>query len=552
MNLKKFINISWYMERKPYTVHTSYDLYYLDICRELFTIIDNLADEYDDILELDDEDCLAMAFVFTAYFEDQVNAIGLWSSLTALHKKHFGKRLPFFDAAILQQQEEDCEDILPYDIHYLAYITYLNLLTDDEEKSLVFLNKPFFIELANRVFDHLDHKEEVLTTDFYDSFLIPADDYIAFKKQAGWFTFYSYLTGFEFTKALENYEWRLKEKETNASFVPLLTYAERDRLLFERPSLLTAFLPLDILTGAMRCSNSKKEEILKLKWRPHGIFHLQQETSTHYRFLHTSTLEEFAVLKNSFNNQLDCDKDEYWITTVAEWNNDYYVSGMCLPCPYRGKEIYHRNIEMQQSFQKHFFPYRKHIEETAAGYREKAVEFFGNDLIVFETRHQLQERLNEFNQWYFDTVVDKTKLTKETKPVLFSIPEEWSDQRDIALFIPPADGLQFVTKHKQLLQILQTQKPDQVSLAEMQAVLPMLFDDSVGVEYWHYLKKNFAIPNLTLFMKCPADSDEDFDALLRIYRAADYSPLKLPRFSTFDSEKISPGTVRNFFGKQEE
>jgi len=552
MNLKKFININWYMERKPYAAHTSYDLYYLDICRELFTIIDNLADEYDDVPELDDEDCREMAYVFTAYFEDQVNEIGFWPSLIALHKTHFGKRLPFFDAALLQQQEEDCEDILPADIHYLAYITYLNLRTDEEEKTIVFFKKPFFIELANRVFDYLDNKEEVLTTDFYDHFLIPAEDYIDFKKQTDWFTFYSYLTGIEFTRLLENHEWRLEKKNTDASFMPMMMYAERDRLLFEVPSLLTAFLPLDILAGAIRCSDSKKEEIMKLKWRSHGIFHVQQETATHYRFLHTSTLEEFTVLKNSFDKPLDSKREEYWITTVAGWNNDYYVSGLCLPSPYKGEEIYHRNIEMQHSFQKHFPSYRKHIEETAVSYREKAVKFFSNDLVVFKTRNQLQEKLNEFNLWYFDTVADKTKLAKETKPVLFRVPEEWSAVRDIALFIPPVDGLQFITKHKQLLHILQTPKPDKVSLEEMQEVLPMLFDDSVGAEYWYYLKKNFEIPNLSLFMKCPADNDEDFDALLRIYRAPDFSPLKLPRFTTFTSERISPETVRKIFSKKEE
>jgi len=218
---------------------------------------------------------------------------------------------------------------------------------------------------------------------------------------------------------------------------------------------------------------------------------------------------------------------------------------------YQGEDIYHRNIEMQQRFQQHFSPYRKHIVDTALSYRGKAVEFFGSDLVVFETSNQLQERLNEFNQWYFDTVADKTKLTNKSKPALFTVPEEWSDVRDIAMFIPPEDGLQFVTKHKQLLHILQTSKPGEVTMNEMQEILPMLFDDSVGAEYWYYLKGKFSLPNLSLFMKCPADSKEDFDALLRIYRAPDFSPLKLPRFSTFSSEKISQETMTRIFSKKD-
>jgi len=551
MNPKKFVNINWYMERKPYSTHTSYDLYYLGICRDLFAIIDKLADEYDDVVILDEEDCREMAYVFTAYFEDQVNQIGVWGSLITLHKKHFGKRIPFFDAQLLLGQEEEWDDILPADIHYLAYITYLNLLADEDGKEIVLFNTPFLTELAERIFSYLNEKEEVLTTDFYEHFLNPADNYIEFKQQLDWFVFNGYLTGIEFSKRLEGHAWRLIDEDTNESLMPPLIYAEKDRLLFEVPSAYTAFMPVDILAGAMRCNDRKKEEIMNLKWRPHGIFHVQQETDTHYRFFHTSTGEEFDVLKNSFNRPFDSNQEEYWIATVAGWNNDYYVSGMCLPSPYKGEKIYHRNIEMQHSFQKHFPPYRKHIEETALNYRKEAVKFFGNDLVVFDTGIQLQKKLNEFSQWYFDTVADKTKLTEELKPVEFTLPSELLAARSVALFVPPADGLQFITRHKQLLHILQTKKTGNVSLEEIEDALYLLLDDSVGAEYWYYLKKNFAIPNLSLFLRCPADSDEDFDALLRIYRSPDFSPLRLARFTTFSSEKISPETVRKTLTKKE-
>ena len=53
-------------------------------------------------------------------------------------------------------------------------------------------------------------------------------------------------------------------------------------------------------------------------------------------------------------------------------------------------------------------------------------------------------------------------------------------------------------------------------------------------------------------MKCPAETDEDFEALLRIYRSKDFSPLKLPRFTTFTSERISHETARQIFSRKEE
>jgi len=322
-------------------------------------------------------------------------------------------------------------------------------------------------------------------------------------------------------------------------------------MLFEIPSSLTAFFPVDILAGAMRCGDRKKEEIMNLKWRPHGIFHVQKETDTHYRFLHTSTGEEFDVLKSSFNQPFDSSKEEYWISTIAQWNSEYYISGMSLPSPYKEEEIYHRNLEMQHSFQKHFQEYRKHIEETALNFRNEAELFFGNDLVVFDTGQQLQKKLNEFSQWYFDKIADKTKLTEDKEPIVFTLPEKFLALFGIALFIPPADGLQFITIHRQLLHILQTKETKNLSFQQVDEVVHMFLDGSVGAEYWFYLKKKFSIPNLSLFMKCPADADEDFEALLRIYLPDDFSPLKLPRFTTFSSERINPETVRDIFSKKE-
>ena len=540
------------MERKPYTMHTDYDLFYMKICRDLYKIINKLVDEYSGTVDVGEEECRELAWVFTAYFEDRVNEIGFWQSLITWHKKLFGKRLPFFDARELQQQEEEYEDILPADIYYLAYITYLQLMNDDEAKTLVYFNKPFFIHLSEKVFNYLDKKEEVLTTEFYESFLIPAEDYIEFKQQLDWFTFSNYLTGISFTKKFEAVEWRLLEENTDKAMMGPMMYGERDRLLFEVPSAYTAIFPVDLLAEAMRCSDTKKEEIHNLKWRPHGIFHVQQETGTHYRFLHTATGEEFDILKTSFNQVFESSKEgEYWITTVAGWNDEYYISGLCLPSPYEGEEIYHRNIEMQHSFQKHFSPYRRHIEEMALNFQKEAVRFFGSDFVIFDAGNKLQEKLNEFNQWYFETVTDKTNLAKDIKPAAFLLPEELLTVSGIVLFLPPVDNMQFLTKHQQLLGILQTKHTDKVNLPEIEEVLPMLFDDGVGADYWFYIKKNFSLPNLSLFLKCPADTKEDFEALLRIYRPADFSPLRLPRFTSFTSERISHQKIREIFSKKQ-
>ena len=547
MNLEKFININWYLERKPYQNHSSYDIFYLRICRDLFKIVDRIVNEHKRTIDLDKEDCRELAYTFTGYFEDQVNNIGFWDALIALHRKHFGKRLPFFDNETLQEQEEQYEDILPEDIHYLAYISYLNLLADSGEKPIVLFNTDFLVRLKDSVFDYLEAIEEVVITDFYESFLVPEDDYVDFKRQLHWFTFSSYLTSTEFGRKMAEQTSQLMEADIDETDIQPLIYSVTDRLMCDEPSSFTGFFPADMLANAMRCNDTRKEEIRNLKWRAHGIYHVQNETPTHYRFLHTSTGEEFDVLKSCFNVPINTDQHEYWITTIVGWNNDFYISGLCSPSPDKGEEIYHTNLKMQQSFQKHFAAYRKEILETALKSREASAKYFGNDIVVFETGYQLQEKLNEYNEWYFNFLADQSNPPAESQPIKFNLPPEVLNTRGIALFIPPQDGFQFILKHQQLIKALQKTATEELTAEEVDDMLVMLGDDSVGSDYWFYLKKHFPIRNLSRFMKCPLDDEEDFEALLRIYLPEDFSPLKLPRFTTFTSERISAEKAREIF-----
>lgn len=548
MKTEKFVNINWYLERKPYHTYTDYDLFYLKICRDLFALIEKLTSRHQDQVDLQAEDCRELAYTFTAYFEDQVNGIGFWQSLTTLHRQHFGKRLPFFDAGELTRNEEEYEDILPADLHYLAFIHYINLHTAEDQKTLVYFHKSFFIELAEQVFDYLDRIEEVPTTEEYEQLLVPPEDYIAFKQLADWFTFESYLTGYEFSSRHIEYLLLLTEKQTDSSLVPPLMYEERDRLMFNVPSSLTAFFPADLLAGALRCSDEKKEEVRNLKWRLHGVFQVKKETPTHYHFLHTSTGEQYDVLKSSLNQPIDSGKEKFWVTTLAAWNGDYYISGMCLP--FHGLDLEEYNFKNQHSCQVHSKAYRDQLHQTALNYRTHAAQFFGNDLVVFDTGRELQKQLDAFSRWYFDTATIKSRLPTDAKPQMIPLPPDVLAEKDITLYLPPADGLQFIFDHKKLLHVLQTPDTGKITRDEIEEVVPLLLDENVDADYWFYLKQHFPLPNLSLFLKCPAESDEDFTACLRIYKPDEFSPRKLPGFTVVDSGQSKPGIIKQLFSKK--
>jgi hypothetical protein len=265
----------------------------------------------------------------------------------------------------------------------------------------------------------------------------------------------------------------------DAEFLPLLMHGEDDRLKFEVPSNYTAFFPLDIFAGALRCSPEKKQQVVNLKFRPHGIFHVQQEFPDSYIFLHTATGEECRVMKSSFNKLPDTKSEEYFITTLAYWDGAHHISGLCLPSPYKGEEIYRRNIQEQHSFQKHYEPYRRELLNNAAEYRTRAVEYFGKELVELETGFDLQQKLDNFLRWYNE---QKTQH-KSREDLKFDLPEEFNKAKGIALFIPPADGFSFIVVHGMLMQVLQTPSPGDVSMPQLQEALSALLDDSVDAAY---------------------------------------------------------------------
>jgi hypothetical protein len=546
MNIEKFVNINWYIKRKPYEVHTEYDVFYLKICRRLFRIINELAIKHNNAVDLDEQECRALAYVITAYFEDVINGIGFWQSVVDLNRKHFKKRLPFFGSKRLEEEEQNFDDIISADVYYLLYINYVAMTSSAGDKTLVSFEKLFFYEATDKIFNYLLDIEEVPATTFYEDYLVPDEDFIDFKNKLGWFTFEGYLTGVEFILRMQDHRSKLMDEKTDKQILPVLMYDEKDRLSFEVPSVLTAYFPLDIFAGALRCNEAKKEEIKSLKLRPHGVFHIQNENATHIIFRHTATNEEFNVLKNSFNNPPDASKEEYWIATVAKWDNDYYVSGICIPSPYKGEEIYGYNIEMQHSFQKHFPAYREHVIKTTLNYRDEAFRYFGKELVEFFSGKELQEKLDAFNEWYFENISDKSKLASGTKAVKMQLPKKLIAAEDVALFIPPGDNFELIRMHKQLLEILQTPVPEKVTREELNNVIALLLDDNVSKDYWYYLRKNYTLRNLSLFVKCIVEGDEDFEAMMRIYKPHEFSPLKLPRFKTVDSERYRPwGSKKN-------
>ena len=152
--------------------------------------------------------------------------------------------------------------------------------------------------------------------------------------------------------------------------------------------------------------------------------------------------------------------------------------------------------------------------------------------------------MNEFNEWYFDTVTEKKHLKKGTGAVKMDLPANFRNAKDVSLFLPPHNNITFLQGHTQTLKTLQSSHPEQISREERNDIYGLIATEDVDADYWFYLRKNHPLPNLSYLLKGNYDSDEDFEALLRIYKPKDFSPLKLPRFTLFSSDEMPVEKVR--------
>ncbi len=533
MNVEKLINISWYLNYKPYNTHSDYDLFYLRICRDIFKILKNKNETTNEMLS--DENLRDMAYNITAYFEDVVNNIGFWESVKTLNREHFGKSLPFFPPEHSGTETAEENDISVNDIHYLLFLAMVSLFNSEDDYYLVDFNTPFIVESAKSIFEHLDLIEDVVITNFYEDYLdVSKLDYIGVKKIASWFTFNSYLTRIEFSKKLRKIVIKEQSKH-NSSFedIDKKIYIHSDLYTFVCPSNVTAYFPVDILAGAVIGSQQDKEDMKNLKFRPQGIFDYIKEDEDSIKFKHTDTQDEFEVLKSSFGNSDNMQVCEQWFMTLAKWRGRYNISGMSIGLTDKKTKLTFENhvSNNQQLCRKYSKAYREQIIDTATTHDKVMLEFFGDRLIAFDDGKKMEDLLNKYYEYSFKIFASKNDTPDNAKPIKQKLPNNFLSSNDVALFIEPLNSMCFILNHQSLLSALQETDFDGLPSKVIHECLEQFFSDSIEACYWIWLKEKYELPNLSKLLKAPTENMKNFEAILRIYKPQDFSALKLPRYS---------------------
>ncbi len=516
-----YITKEWFLQQKPYDRFSEYDYFYLRICRDLYKmIIAKTAGS-----EFRYEYSRGLAYRMTSYFEDVVNGIGLWKSVTDHHQLIYGKRVPFFTKAQLNAWEEEYDDINPGDVYFLVLQYHVTLQREGYgfEKTNIKL-------LSDDIFAYLDDIEEVKLTDFYEDFFQPADDYYYVKNLLSWVTMKSYLFGAEFDGKVQEIREDLLERG------PLLDerekmffYAEQDRLMFTVPSSLSALFPLQVLAGCMRGDEKVKAGILSLKDRISGLFYFEQAGSKYYVFRHSYTGEIYNVLCSSTSGPLDPSAASWLQTTLVKFNDEYHITGVLFePFPPNTplSEINSYNEARQFEFLKHDQKYRDALRSSVQFQYEQSTEFFGSAWILFETKEAFEEQMNAFYQWQYEKSAKEGNSKRKEAPVFNAsgIP----DGQSIGYFVSKVENAEFIYSPEALIENVKT-----FTTVMDYFRSGVLTDEGLSAELLAYLHgEEFPATDKRRAEDFGAlDSPAEFGALLRLYFPDDFSEFKMPRLT---------------------
>ena len=109
--LEQRIYIKKWAELKPYDKLAPTDLYYLKLSNEVKKALVETKESHTLFIYLDPDEVDMLACFLTSYFEDLISETNIWNSFVGMHKRLYGKTLPFYDLSEYFEDEINVQDI---------------------------------------------------------------------------------------------------------------------------------------------------------------------------------------------------------------------------------------------------------------------------------------------------------------------------------------------------------------------------------------------------------------------------------------------------------
>ncbi len=402
---KDKIYIDDWLILKPYKNQTLTDNYYLKLCNKIKQVL--LSDKTSLVfyMYIEKEDIKLLACFLTAWFEDLISGIKIYSTFVSQHKRLYNKPLPFYDC-----EEYFNDEINPQDIGFLIWY-FINTAQTD---SFISPYNEFIESNARNVFDVFDEAWEYAPENkvLQKIYTISEDaDYYQSRNLIDILLFKTYLFFHDTLFRLEETENEIiEENKTDENLVMILN-ENRESTLQNSCTGLLALKGSIWVAEIIGKEHSLYNAYLTVSKRIRGFFLYKGQDENDIFIEHIASGKAFTLTKKSFDHSNDLTQiDTIVFMGIVQWKGEWWFSGVYFQTDFNADLVLDEKNSIESRQAVNFLDYKKeNIQETLKKQYSAFLDFNNGSPIAF----MASDKIAEFNRKYYDYFNDSLNLTEK-------------------------------------------------------------------------------------------------------------------------------------------
>ncbi|MGM0496871.1 MAG: DUF3843 family protein [Bacteroidota bacterium] len=410
--LKKRIFIKQWLDLKPYDNQTYTDNYYLKLSNEVKQVIMN---KHSFVLQdyLDNDGIDALACFLTSYFEDLISETNIWNTFTKIHKRMYGKRLPFYETGDEYYEQEinfpDVCFLMWYFMNTIQLDTfippYYDFITETAEKAM---------EVFDNAWEYAPENEHLKT--FYSIDESETDFYIA-RKLTDNVLFKTYLFYSDALMDLRESELEIEEKTENEEHLLSILDENRDQTLHNAYTRLLGLKGNEWVAEILGENHNLSKDFLGITKKISGYFFYKGQDEENVFIEHIASGKKFNLTKKSFDHSENLKEiDTILFMGIVRWRGEWWFSGIYFQPGFDPDLVLDEKNSMKSRSAVDFLDHQhKEIDDILKKQSKAFKKFNNNQQIAFMESDKIEAFVKDYTEFYNNSLKLSGKKKKEAR-----------------------------------------------------------------------------------------------------------------------------------------
>ena len=395
--LKEKIYIKRWLELKPYESQTPTDGYYLKLCNDVKKSIITNKQSFVLQIYLDSDVVDVLACFLTSYFEDLISETNIWNTFISVHKRLYGKFLPFYKTDEYYEQEINLPDI--------CFLIWYFMNTVQQEKFIAPFND-FIIETSHKVMDVFENaweyapENELLKT-FY-SIDEKETDFYAARNLIDNILFKSYLFYPDSFLDLRDSAIEIVEENEHDERLLTLLNENHDHKLHHTYTRLLGLKGQEWVAEILGQNHKLSKCFPMISKKISGFFFYKGQDKEKVFLEHIASGKKFDLTKKSFDHYDSLtDIDTILFIGIVKWREEWWFSGVYFQSEFNQKLVLEEKNSIESRMAVNFLDHQeKNMDDVLGGHLNAFKKFNNNQQIAFMDSVKLQAFIKDYIEFF--------------------------------------------------------------------------------------------------------------------------------------------------------